>query len=50
MKLLIVEDEAKLAGYLRKGLVEEGHVVEVASNGIDGSQRCARASRPRSSC
>jgi len=36
MKLLIVEDEAKLAGYLRKGLVEEGHVVEVASNGIDG--------------
>ena len=25
MKLLIVEDEAKLADYLRKGLVEEGY-------------------------
>ena len=36
MKLLIVEDEAKLADYLRKGLAEEGYVVEVASNGVDG--------------
>ena len=36
MKLLIVEDEAKLADYLRKGLAEEGYVVEVAGNGIDG--------------
>lgn len=36
MKLLIVEDEAKLADYLRKGLVEEGYVVEVTGNGIDG--------------
>jgi DNA-binding response OmpR family regulator len=36
VKLLIVEDEAKLADYLRKGLAEEGYVVEVAGNGIDG--------------
>ena len=36
MKLLIVEDEAKLADYLRKGLAEEGYVVEVAGNGVDG--------------
>jgi heavy metal response regulator len=36
MKLLIVEDEAKLAEYLRKGLSEEGYVVEVATNGVDG--------------
>lgn len=36
MKLLIVEDEAKLAEYLRKGLSEEGYVVEVAHNGVDG--------------
>ena len=36
MKLLIVEDEAKLADYLRKGLAEEGYVVEVTGNGIDG--------------
>ena len=36
MKLLIVEDEAKIAGYLRKGLAEEGYVIDVATNGIDG--------------
>jgi heavy metal response regulator len=36
MKLLIVEDEVKLAEYLRKGLSEEGYVVEVAHNGVDG--------------
>lgn len=36
MKLLIVEDERKLSEYLRKGLVEEGYVVEVAHDGVDG--------------
>ncbi|WP_156391614.1 MULTISPECIES: heavy metal response regulator transcription factor [unclassified Roseateles] len=36
MKLLVVEDEAKLADYLRKGLTEEGFVVDVARNGVDG--------------
>lgn len=36
MKLLVVEDEERLAEYLRKGLTEEGYVVETASNGIDG--------------
>lgn len=36
MKLLVVEDEPKAAAYLRKGLAEEGHVVEVAHNGVDG--------------
>lgn len=36
MKLLVVEDEIKLAEYLRKGLTEEGHVVDVAHTGIDG--------------
>ncbi|GAA0530873.1 heavy metal response regulator transcription factor [Pigmentiphaga daeguensis] len=36
MKLLVVEDEAKLADYLRKGLAEEGYAVDVATNGIDG--------------
>ena len=36
MKLLVVEDEAKLADYLRKGLSEAGYTVEVALNGIDG--------------
>ncbi len=36
MRLLIVEDEPKLAAYLRKGLTENGHVVDVAHDGIDG--------------
>lgn len=36
MKLLVIEDEAKLADYLRKGLSEAGYVVEVANDGIDG--------------
>ena len=36
MKILVVEDEVKLGEYLRKGLTEEGFVVDVANNGIDG--------------
>lgn len=36
MKILVIEDEFKLAEYLRKGLTEEGFVVDVANNGIDG--------------
>ena len=36
MKLLIVEDEDKTSGYLRKGLQENGFVVDVADNGEDG--------------
>ena len=36
MKMLVIEDEVKLAEYLRKGLTEEGYVVDVAHNGVDG--------------
>jgi two-component system copper resistance phosphate regulon response regulator CusR len=36
MRLLVIEDEVKLAEYIRKGLQEEGFVVDVAHNGIDG--------------
>lgn len=36
MRILVVEDEAKTAEYLRKGLSESGFVVEVALNGLDG--------------
>ena len=36
MKVLIVEDEAKTADYLHKGLTESGFVVDVARNGVDG--------------
>jgi two-component system copper resistance phosphate regulon response regulator CusR len=36
MRLLVIEDEAKLADYLHKGLSENGYVVDVARNGIEG--------------
>lgn len=36
MKLLIVEDETRLADLLRKGLTEEGHLVTCASDGAEG--------------
>ncbi len=36
MRLLIVEDERGIADYLRKGMSENGFVVDVASDGIDG--------------
>lgn len=36
MKLLVIDDEVKLAEYLRKGLTEEGFVVDLAHNGVDG--------------
>ena len=36
MRILIVEDEAKTAAYLSKGLSEHGYVVDVAANGIEG--------------
>ncbi len=36
MRLLVVEDEPKLAAYLEKGLTENGYVVDVARTGIDG--------------
>lgn len=36
MKILIVEDEQKMADYLFKGLSEQGCTVDLAANGIDG--------------
>lgn len=36
MKLLLVEDEPKTVAYLRKGLTEEGFVVDVAADGNHG--------------
>jgi two-component system, OmpR family, response regulator len=35
VRILVVEDEPKLAALLRRGLAEEGHVVDVAGNGDD---------------
>ncbi len=36
MKVLIVEDEKKIASFIRKGLEAQGFMVEVALNGNDG--------------
>lgn len=36
MKILVIEDEVKLAEYLRKGLGEAGYAVDLAHNGVDG--------------
>jgi DNA-binding response OmpR family regulator len=36
MNLLIVEDEARMAALLRKGLTEEGHIATCASDGAEG--------------
>jgi DNA-binding response OmpR family regulator len=33
MRILVVEDERKVASFLRQGLEEEGHAVEVAGDG-----------------
>ncbi len=39
MKILLVEDEIKLAESLKKGLRQEGHVIEHISNGLFAEQR-----------
>jgi two-component system, OmpR family, response regulator len=35
VRILVVEDELKMAGLLRRGLVEEGHAVDIARTGDD---------------
>ncbi|MGD2121058.1 MAG: response regulator transcription factor [Gemmatimonadota bacterium] len=37
MRILIVEDDKKVASFLERGLREDGYVVDVAHDGIDGS-------------
>jgi len=36
MRILVIEDEERIARYLHKGLSECGHVVDMAGNGVDG--------------
>ncbi|WP_432850596.1 response regulator transcription factor [Amycolatopsis sp. CA-161197] len=36
MRVLVVEDEPKMAGLLRRGLAEEGYMVDVAADGPGG--------------
>jgi two-component system, OmpR family, copper resistance phosphate regulon response regulator CusR len=43
MKILVIEDEAKTAKFLKKGLTEAGFVIDVAADGSEGlhlAQEC----------
>src|ERR1044072_1803679 len=37
MKILVVEDDRKVAGFIEQGLREEGYVVDVAGDGEQGT-------------
>ncbi len=43
MRILVVEDEERIAGFIRRGLEEEGYAVDVASDGEDGLERAQTA-------
>lgn len=40
MRILVVEDDSKTARFLKQGLEEEGHAVDVAADGEEGSHLC----------
>lgn len=40
MRILIVEDDAKIASFIKKGLSESGFAVDLADNGEDGLYLC----------
>ena len=37
MKILLVEDDRKVAGFIEQGLREEGYVVDVARDGDEAT-------------
>src|SRR5262245_14942954 len=39
MRILVVEDDRKVAGFLQKGLQEEGHAVDVLHDGEDAAMQ-----------
>ena len=41
MRLLVIEDNPKMAGFIRQGFSEQGHAVDVADRGHDGEQMAA---------
>lgn len=41
MHILVVEDDRKVASFIRKGLTEEGYVVDVAVDGEEGSLKAS---------
>jgi len=36
MRILVVEDEKKVAGFIKKGLEEESYAIDVVSDGVEG--------------
>jgi DNA-binding response OmpR family regulator len=44
MNILVVEDDAKIASFVKKGLQEQGFVVDVASDGDDGYHKASEQS------
>ena len=43
MKLLVIEDEDKLGEYLRGGLTQEGFVVDLVRDGVDGLHQASES-------
>jgi two-component system copper resistance phosphate regulon response regulator CusR len=39
MRILVIEDDKKVASFLEKGLREDGYAVDVAHDGVDGSMK-----------
>ena len=50
MRILVVEDERKVASFIRQGLEEEGHAVEVAGDGAAALEAARRRRPSTSSC
>src|SRR5437016_2391213 len=44
MKILVVEDDEKMAELLRRGLTGQGHAIDVAADGIKGLEKAQAAS------
>jgi two-component system, OmpR family, copper resistance phosphate regulon response regulator CusR len=38
MRILLVEDNQKMARFIKQGLIEQGHAVDVAETGADGEE------------
>jgi heavy metal response regulator len=44
MRILVVEDEAKMASFIKRGLEEEGAVVDISADGQEGLYRATTGS------
>ncbi len=43
MRILVVEDDGKMAELLRRGLTGQGHTVDVAADGLEGLEKSQAA-------